>query len=229
VNEEETVVELTEEEMRTTENFDLVPPFEPLYECIKTDKNRIWFYYEEKIHKLVGWLGYMKSFDKEELLQQAYIYFHTLCEAYDPYYDGKFFKFDRYLFKNMIIKLRAHIQRYYFKGGREKPSDCDFLLETETVDVIGATESDLYMTHIFDTLEERSREVVELTLAGYKQQEIGKKLDISQSRVSVIKKKALKQLYLILDEKHTDDEKREMQINDIKEYLFDKLITLESK
>ena len=85
------------------------------------------------------------------------------------------------------------------------------------------------MTHIFDTLEERSREVVELTLAGYKQQEIGKKLDISQSRVSVIKKKALKQLYLILDEKHTDDEKREMQINDIKEYLFDKLITLESK
>ena len=71
--------------------------------------------------------------------------------------------------------------------------------------------------------------MVELTLAGYKQQEIGKKLDISQSRVSVIKKKALKQLYLILDEKHTDDEKREMQINDIKEYLFDKLITLESK
>lgn len=48
MNEEETVVELTEEEMRTTENFDLVPPFEPLYECIKTDKNRIWFYYEEK-------------------------------------------------------------------------------------------------------------------------------------------------------------------------------------
>ena len=45
----------------------------------------------------------------------------------------------------------------------------------------------------------------------------------------MIKKKALKHLYLILDEKHSDDEKREMQINDIKEYLFDKLITLEEK
>ena len=63
----------------TKENFDLVPPFEPLYEDVKTDRNKIWFMYEEKIQRLVGWLGWMKSFDKNELLQQAYIYFTVLC------------------------------------------------------------------------------------------------------------------------------------------------------
>ena len=211
----------------TKENFDLVPPFEPLYEDVKTDRNKIWFMYEEKIQRLVGWLGWMKSFDKDELLQQAYIYFTVLCEAYDPYYDGKFFKFDRYLFKNLIIKLRAYIQRYYFKGNREKPSDCDYLLQNKTVDDIGDSESDMYVEYIFSLLNKRQKEVIGLTLEGYKQQEIGKKLKISQSRVSVIKKKALKELYMILDEKHTDDEKREMHVEELKSYLYEKLLKKE--
>lgn len=207
---------------QVTENFDLVPPFEPLYECVKKDKNKIWFYYEEKISHLIGWLGWMKNFDKDELLQQAYIYYHDLCESYDPYYEGKFYKFDRYLFKNLIIKLRAYIQRYYFKGSREKPSDCDFLLQDQVFDNIKDSESDMYMDYVYSLLDERQQEVVKMTLNGYKQQEIGKKLNISQSRVSVIKKKALKELFMAIDENHTDDEKREMRINDLKDYLYDK-------
>jgi RNA polymerase sigma factor (sigma-70 family) len=205
------------------EDFDLVPPFEPLYEYVKTDKHRVWFFYEEKIQRLVGWLGWMKNFNKDDLLQQAYIYFHQLCDAYDPYYNGNFFKFDRYLFKNLIIKLRAYIQRYYFKGNREKPSDCDFLLQNQTVDDIKESESEMYLDYIFNLLNSRQQEVIKLTLEGYKQQEIGKKLQISQSRVSVIKKKALKELYMILDENHTKEEKREMHIEELKAYLYDRL------
>lgn len=212
-----------EKEFVQEEDFDLVPPFEPLYEYVKTDKNQVWFFYEEKILRLVGWLGWMKNFNKDDLLQQAYIYFHGLCEAYDPYYDGKFFKFDRYLFKNLIIKLRAYIQRYYFKGNREKPSDCDFLLQNQTVDDIKDSESEMYLDYIFNLLNDRQQEVIKLTLEGYKQQEIGQKLEISQSRVSVIKKKALKELYMILDETHTAEEKREMHIEELKAYLYDKL------
>lgn len=205
------------------EDFDAVPPFEPLYEYVKTDKNKVWFLYQEKILRLVGWLGWMKNFSKDELFQQSYIYFVSLCDAYDPYYDGKFFKFDRYLFKNLIIKLRAYIQRHYFKGNREKPSDCDYLLQNQVVDNIGTSESEMYVEYIFSLLEGREKDVIRLTLEGYKQQEIGKKLKISQSRVSVIKKQALKELYMILDEKHTEDEKRELHIEEIKAYLYDKV------
>jgi len=165
----------------------------------------------------------MKNFDKEELEQQAYLYFYDLCDQYDPYYEGKFYRFDRYLFKNMIMKLRAHIQRHYFKGNREKPSDCYFLLENQTIDTIGIKESDLFIGDIFKHLEERQRDVIKLTLDGYRQQEIGKRMGISQSRVSVLKKKALKQIFLFIDEKHTEDEKKEMQLESVKEFLYDKL------
>jgi RNA polymerase sigma factor (sigma-70 family) len=206
-----------------TENFDLVPPFEPLYEYVKKDKNKVWFLYEEKMNRLIGWLGWMKNFDKDDLMQQAYLYFYALCEQYDPYYEGKFFKFDRYLFKNLIIKLRAYIQRYYFKGNREKPSDCDFLLQDQIFDNIKDSESEMYMDYIYSLLDKRQEEVIKMTLEGFKQQEIGKKLNISQSRVSVIKKKALKDLYMIIDENHTEDEKREMRLNDLKAYLYNKI------
>ena len=48
---------LTEVEQQTTEQYDLIPPFEPLYELIKTDKHAVWFYFNEKMNKLIGWLG----------------------------------------------------------------------------------------------------------------------------------------------------------------------------
>lgn len=206
------------------EDFDAVAPFEPLYELVKTNKNEVWFYYEAKINKLVGWLGWWKNFSKDDLLQQAYIYYSTLCDQYDPYHNGHFYPFDRYLFKNLITKLRAYIQRYYFKGKREKPSEyCEYLLQNQTVDDTKEVDSEMYLEYVYSLLKDRQCDVVKLTLQGFKQQEIGKKLNISQSRVSVIKKKALRDLYMALDESHSDEEKREMHIEELKQYLFDKL------
>lgn len=199
-------------------------PFEPLYELVKTDKNQVWFLYEKKLNKLILWLSYWKSFPKDELLQQSYIYFHTLCEQYDPLYNGNFFPFDRYLFKNLITKLRAYIQRYYFKNRREKPSDCDFLLENHSIDTIKDSDSKLYVEYIYSLLTGRQREVVEMTLSGYKQAEIGRKLNISQSRVSVIKKRALHDLYMIIDESHTDEEKKEMKVDELKQIIYNQII-----
>ena len=211
------------DQRKPTEDFDAVAPFEPLYEYIKTDKNMVWFYFEEKIDKLINWIGNWKHFDKDELRQEAYIFFHTLCEQYDPYYEGKFFPFDRYVFKNLIIKLRAYIQRYYFKGKREKPSDCDFLLQNQTVENIAESESDMYVDYIYSLLNPRQKKVIQMTLHGFKQQEIGKQLGISQSRVSVIKKNALRDLYMQLDEAHTMEEKREMQLEEIKDFIYERM------
>jgi len=205
------------------EDFSLQTPFEPLYEDIKTNPNKVWFELERRLNKLIKWLAWWKNFDKDELTQQTYLYFISLCEQYDPYYQGKFFKFDRYLFKNLIIKLRAYIQRYYFKGKREKPSDCyEFLMQDQVTNDIKDVESELYNEYIYSLVDERAAEIVKLTLNGYKQQEIGKKLNISQSRVSVIKKKALKDLYNILDENHTEEEKNEIILEDLKQSFYDK-------
>ena len=205
------------------EDFSLQTPFEPMYEDVKTNPNKVWFELEERLEKLIKWLAWWKNFDKDELNQQTYLYFIALCEQYDPYYQGKFFKFDRYLFKNLIIKLRAYIQRYYFKGKREKPSDCyEFLMQDQVTNEINDVESELYNEYVYSLIDERAAEIVRLTLGGYKQQEIGKKLEISQSRVSVIKKKALKDLYNILDEEHSEEEKNDLIVSEIKKTLYDK-------
>ena len=205
------------------EDFSLQTPFEPLYEDVKTNPNKVWFELEKRLHKLVKWLAWWKNFDRDELTQQAYLYFVVLCEQYDPYYQGKFFKFERYLFKNLIIKLRAYIQRYYFKGKREKPSDCyEFLMQDQTTNEIDEIESELYNEYVYSLVDERAAEIVKLTLAGYKQQEIGKRMNISQSRVSVIKKKALKDLFNLLDEEHTEEEKNEIMLENLKQSFYEK-------
>ena len=203
------------------EDFSLQTPFEPLYEEIKRNQNELWDEFQERTEKLIKWLAWWKNFDRDELFQQSYLYFIQLCDQYDPYYEGKFFKFDRYLYKNLIIKLRAYIQRYYFKGKREKPSEyCEFLLQDKAICDMSEIDDELYTEEIFSLIDPREAEIIRLTIKGYKQQEIGRKLNISQSRVSVIKKKAIKNLANILDTSQTDEERREMMLNDLKKLFY---------
>ncbi len=207
----------------TKENFDIVTPFEPEYEAVKTRPNKVYFKYLGKIEHLVKGIARIKNFDKDELMQQSYIYFVQLCEQYDPYYQGHFFAFDRYMFKNLITKLRAYIQRYYSKGKREKPSEfCEVHLQKETVG--GDTkdmDSAVYMSYVYSQLTPRQLEIIDLTVSGYKQQEIGKKLNISQSRVSMVKKRAIEVLVDVMDDKHTKEEKNEMRIAKLAAMLYD--------
>jgi RNA polymerase sigma factor (sigma-70 family) len=168
-------------------------PIEADYEMIKNDPNGIWFKYEEKIRKVANSLGYWKNFDSDELYQQAYLYFIDLCKNYDPYYNGNFIPFDKYLFKNLIIKLRAFIQSYYFRRKREAPTEFSEYLMRSQKDEMKADDK-LYIEHVYSLIGDRQEQILKLSMEGYKQQEIGKMLDISQSRVSVIKKKTLKKL-----------------------------------
>lgn len=179
-----------------------VIPFEEDYEDVKFDPNFIWFKYDEKIRKIINGLSYWKNFDGEELVQQSYIYFVDLCEVYDPYYNNNFIPFDKFLFKNLIIRLRAYIQRYYFKRKREQPTEfSEHASRHCTKNNILEVDDKLYSEYLYSLISERQRQILELSLKGYKQQEIGEILDISQSRVSVIKKKTLNRLNEILENK----------------------------
>lgn len=190
-NEQEELELFDQENKETDEIKDL--PIEPDYYLIKNEPNAMWFKYEEKIRKVTNSLGYWKNFDPDDLYQQSYMYFVEFCKNYDPYYNGNFIPFDKYLFKNLIIKLRAYIQSYYFRRKREQPTEfSEYLLgaSRETLNV----EDKLFIEYIYNQIPDRQSQIIKLSMDGYKQQEIGELLDISQSRVSVIKKKTLKKL-----------------------------------
>lgn len=169
-------------------------PIEADYETIKNDPNAMWFKYEEKIEKITKGLSYWKNFDQMELYQQAYMYFIELCAVYNPYYMGNFFPFDKFLFKNLIIKLRAFIQCYYFKRKREQPTEFSEYLLGSSKNSMNEADDSMYAEFIYGQISDRQEEILKLSMKGFKQQEIGEMLDISQSRVSVIKKKTLKKL-----------------------------------
>jgi RNA polymerase sigma factor (sigma-70 family) len=195
---ENTEVEKEEQQQEIVEV--IVIPFEEDYEDVKTDPNFIWFKYEDKIRKIINGLSYWKNFDGEELIQQAYIYFVDFCKIYDPYYNGNFIPFDKFLFKNLIIKLRAYIQRYYFKVKREQPTEfSEYVSHHSAKNNILDIEDKLYSDYLYSLISDRQKEILKLSIEGYKQQEIGEILDISQSRVSVIKKKTLNKLNDILE------------------------------
>ena len=147
-------------------------------------------------------MAYWKNFDKDELYQQAYIYFIDLCKIYTPYYNGNFIPFDRFVFKNIIIKSRAYIQNYYLKSKREQPIELPERTTTSSSNKtdINDIENKVFIEYLYSLISERQAEILSLTFQGYKQQEIGNILDISQSRVSVIKKRTLKKLQEILEE-----------------------------
>lgn len=180
-------------------SFDQVIPFEEDYEMVKINPNVIWFKYEDKIKKVINGLSYWKNFDNDELVQQAYIYFVDFCKVYDPYYGNNFIPFDKYIFKNLIIKLRSYIQRYYFKSKREQPTEFSEYLMHGGKSNISTSNEKLYSEYIYSLIDERQRQILKLSLDGYKQQEIGEILNISQSRVSVIRKKTLNKLSEILE------------------------------
>jgi RNA polymerase sigma factor (sigma-70 family) len=161
-------------------------------DLIKNSPNTIWYKYDEKIRKLTTSLGYWKNFDSNELYQQSYIYFVDFCKNYNPYYNGGFIPFDKYLFKNLIIKLRAFIQSYYFKRKREQPTD--FHEQNHGTIDNSFVDKKLDVEYLYTLISDRQGDVLRLASNGFKQQEIGEMLNISQSRVSVIRKKAIKKL-----------------------------------
>jgi len=188
------------QEIQEAQEIEVVIPFESDYQDVKEDPNLMWFKYEDKIRKIINGLSYWKNFDKDELIQQAYIYFIEFCKIYDPYYMGNFIPFDKFLFKNLIIKLRAFIQRFYFKTKREQPTEfSEYTTQSTARNNILEAEDKIYNEYIYSLISTRQQQILDLSLKGYKQQEIGEKLDISQSRVSVIKKKTLSRLNELLD------------------------------
>ena len=188
-------------EIKTAENGRKVLYYEPEFEDVRNNRNYIWMKYSDRIKKTLKVMAYWKNFDREDLYQQAFLYFVELCDIYTPFYNGNFIPFDKYLFKNLIIKLRAYIQNYYLKSKREQPTEISERTSSNHKNNVSDMENQIFVEQLYSLISERQAKILELTFKGYKQQEIGEMLNISQSRVSVIKKRTIKKLQLILENK----------------------------
>ena len=188
-------------EIKSVEVEKKVLYYEPEFEDVRTNKNYIWMKYSERIKKTLKVMAYWKNFDRDDLYQQAFLYFVELCDIYTPFYNGNFIPFDKFLFKNLIIKLRAYIQNYYLKNKREQPTEISERTSATDKNNVADTENKIFVEQLYALISERQAKILELTFKGYKQQEIGEMLNISQSRVSVIKKRTIKKLQRILENK----------------------------
>jgi len=177
-------------------------PFEEDYERIKDNPAYIFEKYYVQMQKTMTKLAHMKGIEREELIQESYQYFLKFCERYDPYYQGYFVQFDRYLFKNVIMSIRAGVQKYYLTQNRERPTDSSDVPEkTGPSDIVNANNK-LLMEHLYEYLTDLQKQVLELYSKGYKQHEIGDMLGMSQSRISSIFKHSIKVLRQILSDQN---------------------------
>ena len=177
-------------------------PFEPLYQDIKENPNDVWFLFEERMQKICKNLAYIKYFDYDELIQEAYLAFLHYAKVYDPYYCGNFYPFHIYIRSRVTQLLRAHIQHTRFKANRESCTDFIKLdrnssknVEYQNDELLADDynlEDDLLFNQslqaFLKTLNKDERFIFTETLNGTKQAEIGEKLHMKQSRVSVILK-----------------------------------------
>lgn len=182
--------------------------FEERYEQTLTvqGRNELWEEYYPKIEKALNALAYWKSFSKEDLIQISYIYFVELCERYDPYYEDGFFPFEKFMFKNLLLKLRAYIQQYYVKVKREPVSE-DIVISVALNEYayVRKTMDSYYSLDLEEALAalpERTRGILEMYMDGHLQEEIAKKYNISQSRVSTILRSVRVNILKILDNKN---------------------------
>lgn len=158
-------------------------PFEQDYEDIVFDSNIIWTKYEQDIMQLVKNIAFQKNYDKDELLQLAYLFFRELCEKYDPYYQDHFYPFNYYLFSNLKQKLLANVQVKYKNDKRMQTTDDDKLKrysQQETLD----NDLTLDLNEFLQQLPTEYQKVFKLLLEGHTQSFIGDELNVSQARIN---------------------------------------------
>ena len=61
------------------------------------------------------------------------------------------------------MKLRAYIQRYYFKSKREQPSEIsEYITTSSSKNNIVETEDKMYSEYIYSLINKRQREILNL-------------------------------------------------------------------
>ena len=165
-------------------------PFEPDYEDIKTNPQKIFNKYYKQIVGTMCTISYWKNYDRDELIQDSYEIVLQLCKDYDPYYNGKFMQFDKYLFRNLIMQQRAKIQKYFLTKSREisvEHSAGSGVKENSingTVDSISDIHDKLLLVRYMQYLTPNQKHVLELSVQKMKFKEISEITNIQSAQIN---------------------------------------------
>ncbi|MCF8567016.1 sigma-70 family RNA polymerase sigma factor [Alicyclobacillus tolerans] len=165
--------------------------FKPTLDEIKNHPNDIWNLVEPDIKTMTGYVARQKGLDRDELYQQAYLYFRSACEKFEPNYQGKDIPFDRYMYKNVWMNLRAYAQSYHFKRKREPAKEVFPRTDDEAEWNVEERET---VARCISVLDDKYATIVRLWMKGYKQTEIADIIGLSQSRICVLLQKAFRKM-----------------------------------
>lgn len=165
--------------------YDNQIPFEADYEDIKNDPNAVYEKYSINIRKTIISISMKYKFDYMELLSLSYLWFSCLAEKYNPYYNDGFIPFNNYLFANLCMKTKAYINRELFKTNRE-PVIVDEEIRSDIIAQNQYDETTQDVINYLNAIPPQYKDLLILKMNGYKQWQLAKHFNISQSRISVL-------------------------------------------
>lgn len=149
-------------------------------EDIKANPDKIYEKYSDAIKRAACYVARRRNLPVDELTSVAYIYYRELAIKYNPYYNGNYYPFDKYLFDNLYVKLFAYAQKDHLIQHREVPCVVEFTTTPAKPDDVDAC---MDITNFLSQVGEPYGTIIKMALQGYVQAEIAEVLSVSQSKI----------------------------------------------
>ena len=160
------------------------------------DYNQLYMEYQDKINKNIHYMTKKRNLlhIEEDIQNEIYIYFISICKKYKENYNGVHIPLDKYLFKHINMKIvslcqeeRKYINRnllleeydnnhLYYNSTNKDNKELQHLVENQE------------LISYIDKLPDKIKNILLLHTIGYKQHEIAELVGSSQSRVCLILK-----------------------------------------
>jgi RNA polymerase sigma factor (sigma-70 family) len=174
-------------------------PFEEDYQDIKENPKEVFINYQDCIIKIIHKEAYKYNINPKELYSTAYILFIKCCNAYDPFYEDRFYPFKSYLVSSLYHNIKKYVQKIYNTGPYSFNKQFEPVVNSEeellkfpsqTVNVDMKIDLETFL----ELLPKNYRTVLLLHTAGYTQRAIAKHMNLSQYRISHILSKLKKSM-----------------------------------
>lgn len=173
--------------------------YEPYYELVKNEPNKMWELWNSDIEDLIGRCVKRWGLRGEELLSDAYIYFLKACNKYTPHYKGGFYPAKNYIMNYIELYFRnypkVHETELKLTKFKQIPlsnhvTDNAENLESNKIEIATAiTESQVpesELIELINKLPEAFSKAIKMSMNGKKQWQIAEELGVTQSRVSLM-------------------------------------------
>ena len=159
---------------------------------IKLRPSIVWEKYEQRIDKAIVTIFKKHPWDREDLKQEAALFFFKFCNKFDPNHKGNNMNFADAFFYNLYRHLIGYIQKQHIKNNRYNKNEEITDIEIEHDIDMNINLLDEELMEIINKFPDKFKTILIDIINDIKQKETGEKLNIGQSRVSHLRKTILK-------------------------------------